>query len=86
MKFSPIQKNALNMMKPVHSLNAVVFVHQLVDKTFKVEISRTSLAEEIHKIFSQIFLVVEVVVVHAKVKIYRLKQRLLFVNQSLEQI
>ena len=83
MKFSQIQKSALNMMKPVPYLNVVDFAHQVVEETSKVEISQTSLVAEIHKIFLQTSLVAVADVVRAKVKIYKPKPLLLSVNQSL---
>ena len=71
------------MMKHVLYLNVVDFVHRVVEETFKVEISQTSLVEETRKIFLQISLVAEAVAVRAKVKICKLRQQLLSVNQSL---
>ena len=66
--------------------SVVDFAHRLVDKIFKAEISQTSLVEETHKIFLQTFLVAEADVVRAKVKIYKQRQQLLSVNQSLALI
>jgi len=78
-------KNALNTMKPVHSMNAVDFERLPAGRTFKAGIFQTSLVEEIPKISFQISLVAVAVAPHVKVRIFRLRQRLLFVNQSLEQ-
>ena len=57
------------------------FVYQMVEETFKAEISQTSSVEEIHKIFLQTFLVAVAVADHVKVKIYKQRPLLLSVNQ-----
>jgi len=69
----------------VRDLNAVVFVRQLVDRISKAATSVTSSVAAIRKISSQISLAAAVVVVHAKVKIYRLNQRFHFANLYLAQ-
>jgi hypothetical protein len=56
MRFSQMLKSALNTMKRDHFLNAVVLEHHRVDKTFRAVTSMIYLAEEILKIFLQIFL------------------------------
>jgi hypothetical protein len=81
MKFSLMLKSALNMMKHALYLSVVDFVHRVAEETFKAETSLTSLAEAIHKIFLQTFLVVVDAVARAKVKIYKPKPPLLFVSQ-----
>jgi hypothetical protein len=81
MKFSLMLKSALNMMKPVHYLNGVDFVHQAAGKTFKAEISLTSSVEEIRKISLQISLVAVDAAARVKVKIYKPKPQLLSENQ-----
>ena len=81
MKFSLMLKSALNMMKPDLFLNEVDFVHQVVEETFKAEISQTSLVGATHKIFLQTFLVAVDAADRAKVKIYKQRQPLLSVNQ-----
>ena len=84
MKFYPMRKSAPNTMKPVLYLKEADSVHHKAE-VFKVVISAMSLAAEIHKTSSQIYLVADVGV-PAKDKIYKLKQRLPFVNQFSEQL
>jgi hypothetical protein len=78
-----MQRNALNMMKHVHSLQRADFVHLLVDKA--VEILEISSEAETHKISLPIYLVAAAVAVHAKDKIFKLKQPFLSGNLSLVQ-
>ncbi len=76
MTFSLMARSALNTIKRATSLNAVVFVRHRADRTSRVEISPTSLEAATRKISSRIYLAAAVVVVRAKVKIYKLKQQL----------